>query len=55
MRHKQLSVKGKYEAMVTESEFKCMQKLLGKIDRIKHQKHYFPFDSGLIKYGECGN
>lgn len=44
---------GKHEPMVTLSEFRRVQKLLGRTDRERPKRHLFTF-TGLIRCGECG-
>lgn len=40
--------------MITQSEYDRVQELLGRNDRNKSKKYYFPYAGGFIKCGECG-
>lgn len=44
---------GRHEPMVSRVEFDRVQKLLGRTDRSRPQKHHFAF-TGLIRCGQCG-
>jgi site-specific DNA recombinase len=44
---------GKHEAMITVSEFRVLQSILGRPGTAKAQRYKFPF-TGMIRCGACG-
>ena len=51
--HKGEVYEGKHKHMFTDDEFDRLQSMLGRKDRTRPKKHFFPF-AGLMKCGECG-
>ena len=45
--------RGKHQAMVSETEFNEVQRILGKPERIQPHKHVFTY-AGMIRCGSCG-
>jgi site-specific DNA recombinase len=44
---------GKHMKAITRNEYEAIQEALGRKDRERPHKHFFPY-SGLMKCGECG-
>jgi site-specific DNA recombinase len=51
--HEGRSYAGKHEPMVTMAQFEQVQRLLGRVDRARPQRHVFPY-TGLMHCGTCG-
>jgi len=54
LQHRQGVYKGTHKTVVTQDEFDRVQELLGRNDRARREKYYFPFTGGMMKCGECG-